>query len=235
MNTFASITRTRRLIWTGIIIGLLPAPAFIAIRIVNSNPRTIGEIVGSVALGAAVALPVVYAWLSLDRRSGLLPVAAAGAVIVGVFSLVTLAPWVLVALIWWGAARRRVPQQQHGLTGALHRAALIVLIVGAFAVLFVHADPVCTQTLRDGTVDTIDAHAQGFASGWSFSVGGSVETSTGASGDVVSSSCASDTIVLGEALASLTISAVAIALAARWPANLRIPPPQAGSDTRMEV
>lgn len=234
MDTFTSITRTRRLIWTGIIIGLVLATLFTVLRIVNAEQIDFTEVLGSVALGVAAGLPAGFAWLSLDRRPGLLPMAAIAALILGVASIVLFAPWLIAAIIWLVAARGRPRDTRSGWRPAAHRVGLVLLAVAAFAVLFVHTDPFCTETLRDGTVNAVDAGSHGFGTGWSFNLTTSGSSSSGAGPDVASTFCTSDRIVAGEALASLGISAVALALARRWPANSTptVPP---HSDTRMAV
>jgi hypothetical protein len=86
-------------------------------------------------------------------------------------------------------------------------------------VLFVHLDPYCTETMADGTVRQIDPADKGMSSGWRFGSTTSIGTDTGQSGfdGPVSSRCISDTVVWGEAVASMLLSITVVGAALRWP------------------
>ena len=225
MTTYSRLRTTRRLVWAGIALFGAVATAISIVRIVGSEPRTLGDDLGSMALGFAFALPAFIAWTSLDRRPELLGAAGFSALIVSVIGIVTLPLGILTALLWRRAAERR-PQTSHV---PWRRLAFPALTVLAVMVLFVHVDPVCTETYADGRTVGVDASSQGFETGWSLSFGGTV-SSSGASAateggagaqEVVSSECVSDTIVVGEAIASLAVSSATVALARRWPVRQR--------------
>jgi hypothetical protein len=232
MATYTYIRTTRRLIWAGIGITAALAVGVTIVRIAGSDPMTFGAALGGLALGVAFAIPPVIAWISLDRRPELLGAAGFSALVVSVIGIITLPVGVLAALLWRRGAERR-PEGRYRIWRRLSFPVLAVLAVLA---LFVHVDPACTETYADGTTVAVDPAERGFGTGWSLSLGGSVSSSgaSSSSPDVVASSCASDTIVVGEALASLAVSAAAFTLAVRWPPRSGSTQP-AVETTTMEV
>jgi hypothetical protein len=236
-DTFKEIIKRRRSIWAGIIVSLAVGIGIAILRSVNADQLTAGEAFGSIALGAAAAVPAGIAWLSLDRRPGLLPAAAYSAILVGLISIVMLPPGLIAAFLWFSAGRGAAPAAGPRWPG-LRRIGIAAMVIVSVMALFVHADPACSETLADGTVRATDPAQQGFAPGWGFGVG-SVGTSSGVtstlSSDVVSSSCSSDTIVPVEALVSLALSAATLGLASRWPVNERNSTPRAAANSSHEL
>ena len=208
----------------GVALGYAAALILTIVRLLNTDPMTVGEFVGSFALGAALAVPPTLALLSLDRRPTLLP-AAAIAILVPALIVFELAPvWLAVGLLWYRAWVRRPVRAEVSRSRAAARIGLGFLVATAILALFVHLDPVCTEYLVDGTTRTVDATTRGYSTGWAFGSGtysttGGYETQ----GDVISETCSSNTIVLGEALASLLISGLALEIGRRWPKGVGIP------------
>lgn len=218
MTLYQDIRRNRRWILIGVALGYGMALAVLVIRVNNIGSES-GELLGSIALATAAAIGPSLAWLSLDRRSGLLPAAALASLITGVVSVVLLPVAFVTSLIWiqaWSSRPVKVEisrGQWWSGVGLGMTAALAVFL------LFVHLDPVCTETLADGTVVQVDPAEQGYQSGWRLGSNTSVSAGTGSEsgpGGPVASWCSSDTIVWGEALASLVVSLGAIGAAARW-------------------
>ena len=91
--------------------------------------------------------------------------------------------------------------------------------------LFVHVDPVCIQTTADGTVRSVDPSTRGLSTGWTFGTGTTSSSSSFASSPGVEEEhCSSDSIVVGEALASLLIVGATIELGRRWPRGAAVRP-----------
>ena len=206
-------------IWAGIVVGYAVAAALVVIGIVNGDDP--GTVLGSVALGVAASVAPTIALISLDRRPALLPAASLAAVMLGVIDLTLLLIWLLLALTWWWADNRRPAKVV--LTRPLWwaRVAMALGVLLAVMVLFVHLDPYCSDTIGGWTVVETDPAEKGYVSGWSFGSATSSEEGSGQSGvdGPVSSSCVSNTVVLGEAVASLLISLGVVGAALRWPAN----------------
>jgi hypothetical protein len=199
------------------------AIAVLLIRIVNTGTE-LGELLGSVALGTSAAIGPSLAWLSLDRRPGLLPAAALASLTTGIVSIVLLPVAFVTSLIWIQAWSSRPVKVEIGRGRWWSGVGLGMTAALAVFVLFIHLDPVCTETLGDGTVVEVDAAEKGYPSGWRLRADTSVSSGSGQSGPEgpVTSWCSSDTIVWGEALASLAVSLGAIGAAARWwPVNAR--------------
>ncbi len=218
MNTHQQIVKTRRLVKTGIVIGYAAALTLMTVRIINTDQVTLGETLGSVALGAALATPATLAVLSLDRRPSLLPAAAIGALATSVVALWLLPIWLATTFLWYRAWTERPVRVQLSQRRAAGRIGLGFLMAASILALFVHLDPACTQRLTNGTTRTVDVATRGFDSGWVFGSGNNTSSgsySTGA--DVAGEACTSDTIVLGEALASLLITASVLGVGRRWP------------------
>jgi hypothetical protein len=229
---YETIKFSRRVVWGGIVVGYLLAVALTWIGIVNMG-ETPGGVLGSLALGVAAGVAPTLALISLDRRPTLLPAASMTAVALGVIELTLLPIWLLLALAWWWAHSRRPVRVEVSRARWWARVALALGVVLAVFALYAHMDPRCTETLADGTVREVDPADKGFAPGWRF---GSVESSGESSGEgepggVVASSCTSDTITWGEALASILISLGVVGTAMRWPVNVR----QEGPSTVLPV
>lgn len=223
-DTHTDIARRRRLIWIGIVVQAALAVLIAILRVVGADPRTVGEVLGSGALAVAALLPAVYAWLALDRRPGLLPAAAYGAIVVGLISTV-LVPIALIATLLWARAHTLgISTVSPPRLAGLRRIGLAALVVVAIMSLFMHTDPACSETLADGTVRAVDPAEHGFTSGWGMGLGSVGSSTTTLGPDVVASSCSSDTVVAWEAAISLSASAAALGLASRWPVNQRQDP-----------
>lgn len=235
MNIHEDIIRNRRQVRVGIALGYAIAVALAAIRLVNTDPATLGETLGSLALGATLATPATLALLSLDRRPTLLPAAAVGALVSGIVTLWLLPIWLAVAYLWYRAwsgrpVRATVPQARSAAVIGLGALTAVSMLA-----LFTHVDPACTQLLADGTERSIDPATRGFDTGWAFTALGTTSSSsssgTSAIGtEVAEETCTSNTVVVGEALASLGVTALILETGRRWPQGINARAPRNGSD-----
>lgn len=219
MTLYRAIRRSRRLVVVGIGLGYAMALAVLVIRVVNTDSG-IGEILGSIALALSAAIAPTLAWVSLDRRPGLLPAAGLAALITGLVNLVVLPVALVMALIWRQAWSTRPVKVE--VSRGLWWAGVALAMGSAISVfvLFMHLDPVCTETMGDGTVLQVDPSEHGFASGWRLGVGSTGTSSQSGPNGPVSSSCTSDTVIWPEAVASMVVSLGAIVAASRmWPVN----------------
>ncbi len=220
MTIHEDIIKNRRLVKAGIVLGFAGALTLTIVRFANTDPVTIGETLGSVALGLVLAAPATLATLSLDRRPTLLPAAALTALVTVIVTAVALPVAIATAFIWYRAWTERPVAAA---TSAVRKAAhfgLAFLLLAAMLTLFVHVDPVCVQRLTDGTERSVDPASRGLTTGWAFgSFGTSSTSSIGV--DVAEEVCTSDTVVLGEALASLALTAIVLEAGRRWPQGLR--------------
>jgi hypothetical protein len=222
MSTYENIAKSRRLVRIGIVVGYAVALVLTVIRVANSDAATIAEILGSVALGAAMATPATLALLSLDRRPTLLPAAAIGAVVTSIIEPTLIVVGIPVAVLWYQAWTLRPVRAEVSRSRAAARVGLGFLMVASVLALFVHLDPVCTQRLADGTTRSVDETSSGLTTGWALGGGTTATSSSGSSVEgVTEESCQSDTIVLGEALASLAITGLVIEIGRRWPRGTR--------------
>jgi len=223
MTLYRDIRRGRRLVVAGIGLGYAMALAVLVIRVVNTEPG-FGEILGSIALAMSAAIAPTLAWVSLDRRPGLLPAAGLAALITGLVNLVVLPVAVLMALIWRQAWSNRPVKVEVSRSMWWAGVALAMGSAISVFVLFAHLDPVCTETLADGTVLQVDPSEQGFASGWRLGVGSTGTSSQSGPDGPVSSSCTSDTVIWPEAVASMAVSlGVIVAASRKWPVNTEEP------------
>jgi hypothetical protein len=220
LTVYETIRLNRRMIWAGIILGYALAAVLAGVRIAN-NDSTAGELLGSVALGVAASVAPTVALLSLDRRPGLLPAASLIALLMGMVDLTLLPIWLLLAVGWGWAHNRRPVKAEVSRPLWWGRAAMAFVVVLSVFVLFVHLDPYCTETMADGTVRQVDAADKGMSSGWRFGSTTSIGTDAGQPGldGPVSSRCISDTVVWGEAAASLLLNLTVVVCALRWPVN----------------
>jgi len=220
LPVYETIRLNRRVIWAGILLGYALAAVLVGARIANTDP-TAGEVLGSIALGVAASVAPTVALLSLDRRPGLLPAASLTAILMGVVDVTLLPFWLLLAVVWGWAHNRRPVKAEVSRFLWWGRVALAFGVVLSVFVLFVHLDPYCTETIADGTVRQIDPADKGMSSGWRFGSTTSQGTDTNQSGfdGPVSSHCISDTVVWGEAVASMLLSLIVVGAALRWPVN----------------
>jgi hypothetical protein len=141
--------------------------------------------------------------------------------LMGVVDLTLLPLWLLLAVGWGWAHNRRLVKAEVSRPLWWGRAAMAFGVILGVFLLFVHLDPNCTETMADGTVRQIDPADKGMSPGWRFgsTISQATDTSQSEFGGPVSSYCASDTIVWGEAGASLLLSLTVVGSAARWPIN----------------
>jgi len=218
MTVHEQIRRNRRQVTSGLVVAASIAAGIAILRTVNADHVDIAEVLGSVALGTALGLPAVFAWLSLDRRPSLLPAAAMAGVVSALLSSILLVLWIYPVYAWFRAWNDRPVRASVPPRWRLARIGLAVGVVAAFLALFAHVDPVCRQTRADGSTVQVSAEERGFASGWIVGFGSSSTSSSSVlTGDVVAETCESDRVVIGEAFASLAVSGAVAALAWRWP------------------
>jgi hypothetical protein len=217
MDTYRRIRVGRGLTWAGILLG---AAAAGTVGILN---LTIGDgsVYSALAFAAMLAIPSIFAFISLDRRPSLLTAATMTAVVAGVFLIMAGIGFIyfLVATLWYFANGRRprpAPAPSWATWGRplLAAAALVPLLV-----LVAHLDPECTVTSADGTVTS--APADGYPTGWSFAFGTS---GSGHSGDGTTTSCTSNTIRPWEALSSLAMTSGLAWVGTRWPTTAELEP-----------
>jgi len=221
MTLYQDIRKNRRWVQIGIFLGYAMSVSVLVLAIINTGTEP-GELLGSVALAASAAIGPSLAWLSLDRRPGLLPAAALAALITGLVTLIFLPIGFVLALIWMHAWSSRPVKTEVSRGQWWSGVALGMTAAIAVFVLFVHLDPVCTETLADGTVVEVDAAEKGYQTGWRLATGAVSSQSQSGPDGPVTSWCSSDVVVWGEALASLAVSLGAIGAAARWwPVNAR--------------
>lgn len=238
MNIHEDIIRNRRQVRFGIALGYVIAVALTAIRLVNTDPATLGETLGSLALGATLATPATLALLSLDRRPTLVPAAAVGALVSGIVTLWLLPIWLAVAWLWYRAWSGRPVRATISQARSAAVIGLGALTAVSMLALFAHVDPACTQRLADGTERSIDPATRGFDTGWAFTALGTTSgssssslSSTGAAGtEVVEETCTSNTVVVGEALVSLGVTALILETGRRWPQGINAGAPRNRND-----
>jgi hypothetical protein len=221
VTVYEEMRKSRRLVQLGIVIGYGLALVALVVRVANTEIGSVGEFLGSVSLAVSVAVAPSLAWISLDRRPGLLPVAALASFLSGLVTLLLLPVSVLVSLLWVIAWSRRP------VTMELTRKLWWVGVALAFApvlgilVMFSHLDPVCTETSADGTVVEVNPSDRGYPTGWRFGSIGSTGTATNQSGPdgPVSSFCTSNTVTWWEAALSAAVSLGVVVAGRGWPVN----------------
>ena len=195
-----------RSVWrAGVIVGYGLAFAILLTRLFGGEFSLWSELPGAVSLSLVAAVSPTLALLASRRRPGLLLPAGAIAILsVPALSLFGY-PMFVIGLIWLWAHHQVAGSAPSGAAAAL--LAAVVLWFGAAVAMFIHLDPACTQTLRDGTVQEVDPAARGYETGWVWSMD-SIPSLVGETmeADVVSGACGSDTLVLWEAAASITLS-----------------------------
>ncbi len=225
MTLHDEIRRNRNQVLLGVAIASVLALGLAALRLLNAEQVDVHDVVGAAGLAVVLGIPAVLAWLSLDRRPSLLPAATYAALASGVLSSVLLVFWLLPVYVWHRAWNSRPIAVASPRWAPIARVGLAAMVFISFLVLFAHQDPRCSETLADGTVRELDPASQGLMTGWSFGLGYSSTTGSMSgtlNGDVVSSSCESDRIVIGEALAASGLALVGVGLATRWPQGARV-------------
>jgi hypothetical protein len=220
MNIHLGIIKSRRLVRAGIMLGYAGAVALTIIRFANTDVATVGESLGSVAMGLALASPATLALLSLDRRPTLLPAAAIAAVVTVPVASVLLPIGLITAFMWYRAWTERPVPATTSTRRAAMRVGLGFVLLAAILTLSAHVDPACTQRLTDGTERSVDAASRGFDTGWAFNAGGTTSGSMSIGPDASEETCTSDTVVVGEALVSLLLTALVLEAGRRWPEGL---------------
>jgi hypothetical protein len=189
--------------WISVVVGVAGA----IMRFVGDDPPLgFDDALGASALGVAIALPGILAFVALRRKPSLLVAGAVIALPLALTSFVTFLPMLAVAvLLFLAVVHARVP------LGARPVASIVlasVLGIGAFLALFAADDPVCWATLSDGSTVEL-SNPERFVRGNVISMGGrDLPPGTRESG------CSSDSITPVEALASLLLAAGAVALPA---------------------
>ena len=202
-----SLTRPVRI---GVFVAYGLAAALFALLLADGEFPLSLKIEGAVASAAVVATPPTLALLS-SRRPMLLLAAGVASVSTLLGLSILGIPMVIVGIVW--VINYQKSNQGASATRAIAMAAVAwVLTVGAFVVLFLHVDPVCFETLTDGTTREIAPIDE---AGWVWEVGSSSSGSQTIGTDVASSACSSDTIVFEEAAVSLTLVLMAVAVAWR--------------------
>jgi hypothetical protein len=159
---------------------------------------------------ALFAVPSVLAMLSRPKRP-LMLLAAGMTALLGFFGMGSILglPLFGLGLIWLWAYLKLAPANRWLAKASMTLVPLLWL--GATAVLWVHLDPACEQTLRDGSVIEVDPATRGFESGWTWEVGSSFSGHSGpTSDDVVFEACTSNTLVLWEATSALVLCWTAV-------------------------
>lgn len=220
MSTYTQIKTSRRLVWAGVVVGYGFA---VGVAVANVGSEQ-GSLLSAAAFLATLSLPPTLALASLDRRPSLLTMATMASLVqaalllasaVGVIELVP-------AILWYLASRRRARPAVAPRHATWIRPLLAVATVLPLLVMFVHLDPLCVVTDRNGTVVRTYVD-EGAASGWELGLD-STSTSnsqTGSAGETTT--CTSNRIVSWEAAASLSLSAIYLGLVIRlWPTADRL-------------
>ncbi|MDH3261729.1 MAG: hypothetical protein OEM81_06305 [Acidimicrobiia bacterium] len=224
MDTYTRIRRNRSMVKGSAVFVILFSIAGAVFGIRSATEITVLQ---AVATMVAMALPAAFALASLDRRPSLLAAAVFAAAVIAVAIPEFLPVWLLAGGAWILAIRNRprpLPDPRWVWFG---RPLIAVAVIVPLILLFGHADPACTLTTEDGRVEQVDPAARGLDPGWRWGFPGSsisvssFESSTG-EGTTEVEECSSDRVLPWEALVSLTVSGLIIALAFRWPATDRL-------------
>ncbi len=180
-----------------IVVVCVVAVLVFLLRLVGGDTTLLSEIWGALALGIVIAAPAILALLALNGRTSLLLPAAViaffGSPIVSILFVFLGA----AAVVWIWAYVRTSPK------GSIRLTFVALVVVPALwfvsaATPFVHLDPVCEETLDDGTVRRVEN--VGSYSGWIWDAP-STETSTSIVGaEVAHVVCTSDEITPIEAV-----------------------------------
>lgn len=165
---------------------------------------SIGDRLGAAPLAAVYGLPAVLALLALRGRGPLLLPAGVASLVLAVFPF-SLHSFVFgpIGIIYLLAYARWPTHQHAGSRSAVAALVVPLLLVGAFAALIVHDDPICYSKDASGQV-TIEPDPGDVMSGTQTIEPGS---------DVVERGCSSDRVVWWEATVSLALTAAALAAA----------------------
>lgn len=213
MSTYDDIRSSRRLVWAGIVLGYAVAAA---VALINFRSED-GSVLSALAFLAMLSIPATMALYSLDRRPSLLTAAGMAALLQG-FVLLSSAVGLLnvvVVILWYLGSQRRPrgaakPKWATWVRPLLGLAAILPLFV-----MFIHLDPRCTSTDRQGNVSVVEA--VGFTSGWRFFTSEGTTGSSSETSDNISTYCSSDVVQPWEAGVSIVLSIAMISLISRWP------------------
>jgi len=164
---------------------------------------------GSALLGAFGLVAPTMAMLAYPRRPGLLlpagAIAIASLYVMSIYGL----PMVLIGLVWLWVHHQVSGYEPSGAIGALVVGVALWLAVPA--VMTLHQDPFCVQTLRDGTVERIDPATHGYPTGWVWEADSYSFSGSGiAAGDIVAESCVSNNVVGWETAAAIALAAASV-------------------------
>lgn len=215
-TTYTEIRGARRLVWSGIGLGLASAVTVAGISLSSSETDSP---LSALALLLMASLPSALAYLSLDRRPSLLPSAAMSAGLIGIVTLASGigAIFLITALLWAMSIRKRPGRQPSPRWATLTRPGFAVLTLLPLIAMVSHLDPVCTVVDSDGNVIERRANPQA-DTGWRLSAGGSV-TGSSLSTEGSAETCSSNVVEHWEAGLSVLIAAGVAGLASRWPTN----------------
>ena len=228
MDTYSRIRRNRNIVKVTALLAILFSIVGAVSGIRSGTEVTVFQ---AVATAVALALPALFALVSLERRPALLLAAVFGAAVIGVTIPEFLPVWLIAGGAWILAIRNRprpLPEPRWVWFG---RPLLAVTVIVPLILLYGHADPACTLTADDGRLEQVDPAVRGLDSGWRWglpgsSIGVSSFASSTSEGTAGVEECSSDRVLPWEALASLTASGLIIGLAYRWPATARLGEPR---------
>jgi len=190
--------RPRRPIWqASLLVGYgLVAAAFV-VRMALSDLPWWMSLPGAVALAGVAALPPTLAWLA-GRRPGLFAGAGILALVLSVGLSILSPVMILLGAIWLVMLALRLPHRPVRTIAATLLATIFGVV--AFACLFLHLDPRCTNTYVGGTARVVPSD---MPAGWIWEVP-DVQTSSMSGGPGVASSvCISDVVTWMEAIVIL--------------------------------
>jgi hypothetical protein len=219
MDTYTRIRMNRNIVKGSAVLVILFSIAGVVMGIRSETELTV---LRAVATAVALALPAVFALVSLERRPPLLLAGVFAAAVIGVAIPESLPVWLIAGGAWILAIRNRPRLLPEPRWVWLGRPILAVTVIVPLTLLFGHVDPACTLTTDDGRVEQVDPALRGLDSGWQWGLpGSSISVSSFGSstseGTTEVEECSSDRVLPWEALASLTASGLIIALAYRWP------------------
>jgi hypothetical protein len=216
MGTYEEMRSGRRLVRAGAWLGVATAVGLLGLFAANGE-QTLGGVLAILAWTTVLAIPSVWALLSLDRRPSLLPPAIWGALVVAAVQMFGLVPPIhlVVALLFWLGHRRRPFSSAP--VAAWKRLLLAAALLAPSLVMGSHLDPVCTTVAVDGTETTNTD--PGAPSGWRLGFGGSSVSNSTVGPDEVETRCTSDTTVWWEGAAGLLVAVAVAVPGLRWPIN----------------
>jgi hypothetical protein len=201
---------TQSLAWGAVVVGYAVATAAFMLRLGLGDLPWQLELPGALGLAAVAAVPSTLALLGLSGRRVLLLCAGAAAVTSFLVLSVLGVLMAILGVVWIASAP---PLSSGGVwRHAAITSAVWLLWVMSAAILFLHVDPRCAQTLPGGTVVTTDGRAAGFYAGWVWNQSATTTGSSTSSQGVVAETCSSDTVTWIEAALALTLAACAPAM-----------------------